>query len=357
MSSETYRWLAENVLAGFSETRRPWWATVAENEGHDLNLFPAEVPMERVEELLTSWSPYTVPLYEGKEYEGELFDADMKPVTVPLFTGSEVTSHKQVKASDNGQRIAVVGIDHAIHSYQDWLTGTVKECVGDEAQVSSAGLLRKRAQAWVQIERPETAVGPDGIRFSPYVTLSTSLDGSLASQINQNTQMTVCDNTLRITRNQGLAFRHTKNSGSKLGAYRGVMTAIMQGESDFRAELERQLAVQVDDVQFGRFLDALIPENDDDKPAKKTRSQRKRQEITALYRNDPRVEAWKGTEFGVVQAVNTWNTHMSQLRNGTGYEMDDTNVRAMREYGERLRTPKGDSADQLTVKMLESVLA
>ena len=337
MSSETYQWLASNVLAGFAETRRPWWASGAEREGHLPNLYPAEVPMDEVIKLIASWSPYTETLYT----------ADME----------EVTSHKLVRASDTKAMLAVVGKDYALHPYGDWLTGTVNECVGDEAQVSSAGLLKNRAQAWVQIERPETAVGPDGILFSPYVTLSTSLDGSMASQINQNTQMVICDNTLEIGRGQGLAFKHTKNSAAKLGDYRGVMTAIMHGESDFRAELERQLSVEVSDQAFGRFLESFVPDSEDDKPAKRTRSERKRQEITQLYKGDPRVTAWKGTEFGVVQAVNTWQTHMSQLRNGTGVELDDTNLRAMREYTRRLAPPKGETADQATVRVLESVLA
>lgn len=335
MSKETYEWLAGNVLAGFAEARRPWWANGAEREGHQPNLFPAEVPMTKVVELIASWSPYTEPLYT----------ADME----------QVPTHKLVRASDTKQMLAVVGREYALHPYGDWLTGTVNECVGDEAKVSSAGLLKNRAQAWVQIERPETAVGPDGILFSPHVVLSTSLDGSMATQINQNTQMVICDNTLEIGRGQGLAFRHTKNSGAKLADYRGVMTRIMAGESDFRKELERQLSVQVSDQAFGRFLDAWVPDSEEDKPAKRTRSERKRQEITQLYKSDDRVAAWRGTEFGVVQAVNTWNTHMSQLKNSTGFEMDDTNLRAMRNYAARLRGNQG--RDMETARMLESVLS
>jgi phage/plasmid-like protein (TIGR03299 family) len=337
VSQETYQWLARNVLAGFSQTRRPWWADYAEEQGEALNLYPGAVPMEEVTRLLASWSPR----------EEALYTADMKPVE----------SHKLITASDNGQHIAVVGKDYALHSYRDWLTGTVQECVGDDAQVSSAGLLRNRGQAWVQVERPETAVGPDGILFSPYVMISTSLDYSLPSQENQNTTMVICDNTMEIGRTQGLASRikHTKGSGARLGDHRSVLMRIMAGESDFRAELERQLAVDVSDNEFSRFLQSFVPISEEDVPAKKTRSERKRQEITALYRNDPRVTAWKGTEFGVVQAVNTWQQHMSQLRNGTGVELDDTNLRAMRNYAERLRGNQG--RDMETVKVLESVLS
>lgn len=358
MSQETYEWLARNVLAGFAGTRRPWWADKAQSEGHAVNLFTAEVPMERVEQLLCSWQPVITRMVDEAAVvaaiEAGLTGGDL----LRVVGNARVSSHKLVKASDDRSELGVIGIEAATHTYQDWLTGTVRECVGDEAQVSSAGLLRNRAEAWVQIERPDTAVGPDGIKFSPYVTLSTSLGGTLKSQINQNTTMVVCDNTLTITRGQGLAFKHTSGSASKLATYRGVMTAIMAGETDFRAELDRLLSEKVPESAFLRFLDAFIPVADDDAPAKKTRNSRVRQEITQLYRSDPRAEAWQGTAFGVVQAVNTWQTHMSQLRNTTGFEMDDTNLRAMRNYAERLRPPKDDklTPDQVTVRVLESVL-
>ena len=354
MSSESYRWLATNVLAGFAETRRPWWADSAERQGDTPNLFPGPVPMERVVSLLASWSPQEAALAELDLLKPvTLYDADMKPVQAYLNTGP-VKTHKLIKASDDGSHLGVVGIDRATHTYRDWLVGTVSECVGDDAQISSAGLLKGRAQAWVQIERPETAVGPDGILFSPYVTLSTSLDSSLPTQINENTQMTICDNTLQITRGQGLAFRHSKYSSQKLGDYRSVMSAIMRGESDFRAELERQLSVKVSEKDFSNFLEAFVPISEDDLPAKKTRSERKRQEITQLYKGDERVVRWTGTEFGAVQAVNTWQQHLSQLKNGTGVELDDTNLRAMRNYALRLKGNTG--ADLETVKVLESVL-
>lgn len=336
MSKETYGWLARNVLAGFVKARTPWWLSHAIREGHTPNVWDGAVPIDNVKQLLCSWSPIVSSLY----------DEDMQPIT----------THKLIRASDDRSQLGIIGADAVTHTYQDWLVGTVQECVRpDELEISSAGMLRNRAQAWIQIERPDTAVGPDGIKFSPYVTLSTSLDGSLASQINQNTQMTICDNTLQVTRGQGVAFKHTSRSESKLGTYRGVMTAIMQGESDFKAVLESLLAETVSERQFSRFLEAYVPIKDDDAPAKKTRSLRKRQEITQLYRSDERVAAWRGRRFGVLQAANTWEQHMSQLRNTTGIELSDTDLRAMRNYSARLAPVKGESNDQAVMRVLASV--
>lgn len=356
MSQETYGWLAKNVLAGFVQDREPWWLKLAKAEGHEPNTFDGPVPIDNVKQLLCSWQPETSNLLDESAVLDILGRNDGQTVTKAQLAEALVASHKIIKASDDKSQLGLVGADAATHTYQDWLVGTVEECVSaDVLEVSSAGLLRGRSQAWIQIERPQTAVGPDGILFSPYVTLSTSLDASLASQINQNTQMTICDNTLNVTRGQGVSFKHTSRSASKLGTFRGVMNAIMQGETDFKAVLESLLADEVSDNKFGKFLEAFVPIKDDDAPAKKTRSERKRQDITQLYKSDARVQGWKGTAFGVVQAVNTYDQHRSQLRNATGIELSDTDLRAMRNYSQRLAPQKDESADQATIRILASV--
>jgi len=329
MSQETYEWLRTNIRAGFAKDRKPWWAS-----GDEPYLYDGPVPMSEVEQLLCSWSAYNEPL----------FTADME----------RVETHKLVRASDNRDILGVVGADVPIHSYSDWLVGTVKECVGDEAQVSSAGLLRRRSQAWVQIERPEVSTAAGGVVFAPYVLLSTSLDSSIATQLNQATTHTICDNTMALGRTQGVAFKKTKNSKAKLGDYRSVTTRLIEGETDFKAMVDELLSKKVSPSKFDQFISALVPIDEDEREQTKTIRRRKRQEITELYRNDTRVEAWSGTAWGVVQAVNTWEQHMSRLVNRTGLEMDDRNLRTMLHYRDKI---KGTVSDTQTVKLLDSVLA
>lgn len=361
MTAESYQWLAKNVYA----TGRPWWAKYAELEGHELHLYDNEIPFDDVQELLAGWEPVPVPLLDAdtvyEAIQAGLTDEDL----MRAIETAKLTTHKLLKASDTKERMDVTTEQYNPHLYRDWLTGTIMECIGDEVVIKSAGMFQNRNQAFVNIARPESAIGPDGIAFSPFISLSTSYNRTMASMINQNTQLAVCDNTLRIAQGQGLAskIRHTTNSWQRLGEHRGVATRLAHGETDFRAELERELAVKVSDIEFSRFIDKFIPiDEENDHPKKITRSERKRQEITQLYNSgDERIQAWRGTEFGVVQAVNTWQQHMSQLKNGTGIEMDDTNLRAMRNYAQMLKPmyakdDKNMSPDEHTVKVLESCL-
>lgn len=359
MTQETYGWLARNVLAGFTETRTPWWLQLAINEGHTPRTWDGPVPLEEVEQLLCSWNPEPDKLLAESDVLAIVERYQRYPDLIQQHLSEAlVYSHKLIRASDDRSHLGLVGTDAVSHTYRDWLYGTMVECVRpDELEVSSAGLLRNRAQAWIQIERPQSAYGPGGVEFSPSITASTSLDGSAASMLNQNWTHTICDNTMRVTRGEGVSFRHTSGSLSKLGTFRGVMNAILKGETDFKAVLERLLADEVSERRFSKFLESFVPIDDDDKPVKRSRSERKRQEITQLYRNDPRVAAWRGTAFGVVQAVNTWNEHLSQLCNRTGIELSDTDLRAMRNFASRLSPVKrgAETEDEKTIRILAGV--
>lgn len=331
MSLETYEWLKSNVLAGFSNERPPWWS-----QGHEDCLYPGAVPMEDVERLLTSWQPEPF----------EIFDADMH----------KIDSHMGLRASDTREVMTIMSSTYVPHLYGPWLTETVQTVVGDDAQVSSAGLLRKRCQAWVQIERPQVSMAAGGVTFAPYVLLSTSLDASIATQMNQSVTNTICDNTMAIGRTEGLGakVKHTRNSLGKLGKFRQVLELLIQGETEFTQYVNDLLDDSVDDHQFSRFVEAYVPIDEAWSEAKKTRAQRKRQDITQLYKVDERAASWHGTAWGVLQAVNTWDNHERQLRNTTGKDMTDTDLRVMLNY-DRMVAGKPVSDDAGTLKVLAGV--
>jgi phage/plasmid-like protein (TIGR03299 family) len=356
---DSYFDLSKNVLTGFSATRPVWWLKYAEREGFTPRQYDGAIPMSDVTDLIAAWEPIETAMSDSSAVIDAVRAGLSGDDLIRAIESATVRSHKLLKASDTGEHMTVNGADHALHLYGPWLAGTVAECVGDDAQISSAGTLKSRSTAWVQIERPEVSTGPGGVRFAPYVLLSTSIDGSLATQINQSVTHTVCSNTMNIARGQGCAFKHTSGSAGKLGNYRSVMTALINGETDFKEALDKQLKTEVPDNAFERFLAAYVPIGEDDRPAKRTRSERKRQEIGDLYRGSSDLMGngdWRGTEWGVTQAVSTWNVHMSGLRNTSGYEMSDTALRAGRIYGENMRPIRGESADQQTAKILESVL-
>ena len=72
----------------------------------------------------------------------------------------------------------------------------------------------------------------------------------------------------------------------------------------------------------------------------------KRQQLSALYADDPRVAPWAGTAHGVLQAVHTYEHHLGTIRGATRAERN------------MLRTATGDfgKLDRATLATLRSVM-
>jgi len=47
-----------------------------------------------------------------------------------------------------------------------------------------------------------------------------------------------------------------------------------------------------------------------------TKAENKRAELVNLYNFDERVAPWKGTQYGVAMAFNTWRQHNATVRKG-----------------------------------------
>jgi Domain of unknown function (DUF932) len=66
-----------------------------------------------------------------------------------------------------------------------------------ELGISSAGLLKDGAIAWVEIGMPDSITTPERVTFRPNVLAATSSDGSIATTFERTITDTVCDNTGR----------------------------------------------------------------------------------------------------------------------------------------------------------------
>lgn len=322
----------------------PWWAPGMDIDAlHAVKaLYDGFIPFEDVHQQLAGWEPEVTGLLDESDTiklirEGWAGDDLVRKLQ---DSQAKITDHKAIKTPEGR---AVIGIDHAVHLFGQWLTGTIREVVGDEAQILSSGNLDQMMQAWVCIARPEPKTGPAGIQHSSMLTFSSSYNGTMKTQINQNTVLPICDNTVSWAREQGTAFRHSKNSNQKLGTYRNVTQALIDGETQFELILEDLTSTKATDNKFGKFLDRYLGVDDDDTERTMKRKQRVKREIDELRVNDPRVAPWADTQFGWLQAVNTWEQHRSIIRNTTGdKQIEDRELRAMRVYEDRMKVLKSN---------------
>lgn len=265
-----------------------------------------------------AWEPVSQP--DTYEWNGELRE----------------TGQTKWLRSDNGMWLGTRG-ESAPHGYRQWLVSNMSLLTDSEIEIVNYGELDGGRKAYVQIatEQVESVAGVD---YRPMITATSSMDGSFATGYGRNVQVIVCLNTFQMARNEsardGMNYRvkATKNSKFEVLKAREALNIMFDDSSAFAELVREQTGQRVSESDFQRFLNLYTPI-----PAEKgraqTMAQNKQSALQELWRSDERVSPWRGTKFGVVQAVNTYETHLSIVRNA---ERSDRNM---------LKTMRGEWLD------------
>ena len=299
MSRETLEWLNENVLVGYTDTHGKAWHANNESSNH----FSGAVPVDKVTDLL-NFPVLGEPLMHVGE-SGFVPSAD----------------HQVIYRPDTGRVFSVMSSKYAIHNYQDTLVdGLERVLATGELQIGSAGLLRGGARAWVQVNLPETlAIGGDEIL--PFVTASTSLDGSSATRFVVGGLRAVCDNTLDLALFNAFSsytLRHTKHSVSAFDPERiaEVLDILHHVEASISEQVDRLTDQRVSDAQWSAIVADLVGYDPDAEEGRgKTRAENAMGDMTGFWNGDVRLGEYAGTAWGALQAVNTYYNHGRVLRN------------------------------------------
>jgi phage/plasmid-like protein (TIGR03299 family) len=345
MSRETFEWLNQNVLIGFADKRGDAWHYRKSDQGAEPNHYPNAIPTADVIRRLFDWEAVAAEM--GANLKGVLdSDADV---------WKAYPNRKMILRSDNLHDLGVFKEGYQIHQYRDWILNNVVTLLDGDMGIGSAGLLRNGAQAWVQVEQPETLSTPEGVSHRPFITACASHDGSLATTYKRGAQLVVCDNTLSAAlsdRAQTFKIKRTRNSQFKAQQIRERLDIMLAETGDaFAAQVKALCETVVTERQLWAFLEETITTEGSSKAAMTT-VDKKRGEIHKLWVSDPRVCTWRGTAFGVLQAMNTWTHHFAPIKKSGGREVS----RQERNLS-RAVTGEIDKLDNDTLTTLGKILA
>lgn len=358
MSKETIEWLNNFTLIGMTEKRGTAWHYRKSAQGDQANHYDGFVPVADVVSRLFNWEARSAPIrYDIPGTVDNFTNIDDTGAMVRTITDS---SYKVIYRSDTGTAFKVFTDKYVIHQYQEWLLNNLASLITpdglavttDSLGIGSAGLLRGGGQAWVQLERPDNVKTKEGVEFRSSVLASSSHDGTVATQFSAVQTIVVCDNThcgaMSEARASGkrFKFKRTKNSLDKIGDAREALGIVVASADDFAATVADLCATAVTDRQFSEFLKlwAPVPEV---KGRGRTMAENKRDALTTMYNTDMRAAPWRGTAFGVLQSVNTYNHHGSTVRGDV--------TRAERNMANAI-TGKTGEADAEALDLLNRVL-
>ncbi|MDP9443755.1 MAG: DUF932 domain-containing protein [Actinomycetota bacterium] len=320
MSRETLHWLNTNTLIGFTDKRGHAWHWRAEEQDGKSNHYPGPIPITDVQNRLFPWTAVSRRLAVE-------VDADLQTMTHLSDDGDPrrwtvVPDRQAVCRSDDDTVMGIFSPGYTRHQYREWLLTTVADLLDDDLAISSAGLLRGGAIAWVEVSMPDTITTPEGVVFRPNLLATTSFDGSIATTYKRTVTDTVCDNTRELALSeagQEFKVKHSRHSRAQLGPARQALEMVHTLAEDFAAEVEQLCNTTVTDAQWTAFLDRHVPPVDPRtsrllEGRALTLADRKRDTLDRLYRHDSRVAPWAGTAHGVLQAVNTYEHHEGAVR-------------------------------------------
>ncbi len=331
MSRESLQWLNTNTLIGFTDKRGHAWHWRAQEQHGQSNHYPGPIPIRDVQDRLFAWTA------DSRRVAVEL-PADPQTMTHSDHHGramrwAVLEDRQAICRSDDHTVMGIFGEGYTRHQYREWLLTAVADLLDDTLAISSAGLLRGGAIAWVEVSMPETITTPQGVAFRPNLLATTSFDGSIATTYKRTVTDTVCDNTRALAlAEQGQEFKvkHSRHSRAQLAPARQALQMVHTLADEFAAEIAALCSTQVTDRQWEHFLDAHVPRTDRTGARLTGRAltlaDSKRQSLQNLYRTDPRVSPWAGSAHAVLQAVNTYHHHESLIR---GDRQERNNLRTV----------------------------
>ncbi|WP_222612003.1 DUF932 domain-containing protein [Knoellia locipacati] len=295
------------------------WHYRAEEQGDETNHYDGPIPVQDVERRLFHWTAVSrrIAVETPSDFEGM---THLDPHGSPVQWAT-LPDRQAITRSDTNAVLGLFGTGYVMHQYREWLLSTVANIIDDDLVISSAGLLRGGAIAWVEVSVPETITTPIGYDFRPNLLATTSFDGSISTTFKRTVTATVCDNTRDLAlseQGQQYKVKHTRYSAAKITQAREALAVVHTLSDDFSRELEILAHTTITDSHWRAFLDHAVPLNDGKGQAlegrARTMARRKREELENLYRDDHRAAPWTGTALGVLQATNTWAHHFAAHR-------------------------------------------
>jgi phage/plasmid-like protein (TIGR03299 family) len=315
MSRETLSDLNAHTLIGYVSKRGKAWHYREAAQGTEPNHYPGPIPVEDVRRRLFDW----------KALEGTV---ESNVITPDGVLHAIDHSRKSIVRSDTAAILGIFKSGYRIHEYDQWLIHNVESLLDADLAVGSAGLLGGGARAWVQIEMEDT-LDVQGIKFRPFLTAATSMDGSMATQYVRGAQVVVCDNTLSAAvgsqAQEKFKVKHSRFSLNKIGDVREALGIIYTMADDFTEQVNTLLDQSVTDTELEQFL-AQWAGTDSNTQRSKTMAARKQGELRQLWNHDERVTPWKNTAYGVLAMVNTYGHHIQTVKNVSRAERNAENV-------------------------------
>jgi len=219
---------------------------------------------------------------------------------------------------------------------------------GDKPLVS-AGSIREGTQFFFCYEVDSREVG--GERINSHFSVISSHDMTLALQGLKSTVVPVCANTVAMALESAvdrILLKHTSKVDERMAQ---ILAARELVEEHTEAVVRRIATLQATQVRnFDLVVDGVLPKMDGKGRGVTMRTDQRKQ-LRELYFDSELVAPWRGTGWGALQAVNSFEQWVAPVR-GKAKGQSDEQLRAVRQFDAMVK-----GVQPLTAKATELILA
>ncbi len=260
-----------------------------------------------------------------------LADLDWETVKTPFInphTGMPSQEAFGTFRSDNHAEIGRVGREYVPHN-NSHIFGFLTDLIGQGYTIDSMGHLHNGSIVFANMLTSEKEVVKDDVH-KLYFQLTSSHNGSLATELFNTDIRMVCGNTVRHAMDaakEKLKFYHTANGEVRLKEASELLTIVGKSQDSFIEKLRFLAQVQVDSTFLESFLNKMLGDSLNDEGKEKTRTLNMKAEITALFESNDNntIKVIRGSAYNLLNAVTEAYDHSSIFvaNKNNGYNRDE----------------------------------
>jgi phage/plasmid-like protein (TIGR03299 family) len=245
------------------------------------------------------------------------WNVDLGPITA---AGKEVDGYFAVLRSDTQEALGVVqGRYKPIQNREVFeFADAIKNNSNAQASYDVAGSLFGGRKVFATLSLPKADfLGDD---YQPYLFVYSSHDGSSAFKAGITNIRVVCTNRITAMLNKAKrvwAIRHSNNAGSRIKEAVNSLILASTYQEAFGVWAEGMAAAKVD---AGKMIKLIFPYP----PVATKRSiegvEKVREAVLRIAEKQDDLQNFRGTAFGVYQAVADWNSHREPRRKTPAYD-------------------------------------
>lgn len=190
-----------------------------------------------------------------------------------------------------------------------------------DVKYETAGSLARGKKVWLLARMPEQIIIED--KIIPYLVFTNSHDGKGSIRVAITPVRVVCQNTLNLALNDAFrswSARHMGNIDDKLEEAKRTLMLANEYLNTFKEEADNLVNKKITDEIFNDIVNELFPVVDEDSYRKKSNVEYLKSQLKYSYNNTPDINKFKGSAWGVINAVSDFATHVVPLRRSNAYQ-------------------------------------